>query len=79
MDRTAQAVILSHYPVNPELSLENKLYYADYKRYIEEILARQTPQSRKMFRLCRQEGRTYEETVEELGISRSLFGQCLRA
>lgn len=69
-DRHAKAEILKHYTTNGN-SLENVLHAKDYQRYLEELLAGLTPQSREVFRLCRQEAKTYDETAELLGISRN--------
>ena len=68
-DRNAKAEILRHYPTDGN-SLENALQYEEYKRYLEQLLQTLTPQSREVFRLCRNEGRTYDETAALLGISR---------
>src|SRR6202012_1932690 len=57
-DRNAKSLILKFYDTGGN-SLENLLHARDYQRYLEEILAGLTPQSREVFRLCRQEGRTY--------------------
>ena len=70
VDRNAMAEIIKHYPAEGN-SLENALHFNDYKRYLDEILATLSPQSREVFRLCRQEGRTYDETAALLGISRN--------
>lgn len=71
VDQVAKAEILKNYPAAEPRALENELEFADYKRYLEDILAKLSPQSREVFRLCRQEGRTYDETAELLGISRN--------
>jgi RNA polymerase sigma factor (sigma-70 family) len=70
LDQTAKAEILKHYPAAGN-SLENAIHSRDYKVYLDLLLSQLTPQSREIFRLCRQEGRTYEETAEILGISRN--------
>ena len=50
--------------------MESAIHARDYSRYLEELLATLTLQSREVFKLCRQEGRTYNEATELLGITR---------
>lgn len=70
VDEYAKSEILKHYPTEGS-SLENALHYADYKRYLDTLLEGLTPQSGEVFRLCRQQGKTYDEAAEMLGISRN--------
>ncbi|MFY0254058.1 RNA polymerase sigma factor [Chitinophaga sp. 30R24] len=42
----------------------------EYDRLFQEALSKMTTQRLKVFRLCRQEGHTYEEAAAMLGISR---------
>jgi len=70
VDQTAKAEILRH-TVTEGSNLENAIHFNDYKRYLDGVLATLTPQSREVFRLCRQEGKTYDEAAAELGISRN--------
>ncbi len=70
IDQVAKAEILKHYPASND-TLEGAIHDRDYKRYLETLLETLTPQSREVFKLCRQEGRTYDETAELLGISRN--------
>lgn len=69
IDNTAKSLIISNY--RPADSLEDELQAKDYLAYLQTILATLTPQSRKVFLLCRQEYKTYDEAAEILGISRS--------
>jgi len=69
-DRTAKAEILKHYSTAGN-TLENVLHSRDYLRYLDHLLDGLSPQSREVFRLCRQEGMTYDETASLLGISRN--------
>ncbi len=69
VDTTAKSVILSNYTAID--SLEEELQTKDYMEYLQSILATLTPQSREVFRLCRQEYKSYDEAAEILGISRS--------
>jgi RNA polymerase sigma factor (sigma-70 family) len=68
--RRGDSRVMGNYPFEGN-ALENAIHFNDYKRYLAELLATLTPQSREVFRLCRQEGRTYDETAELLGISRN--------
>jgi RNA polymerase sigma-70 factor (ECF subfamily) len=43
---------------------------AAYETLLEKALNKLPPQRRRVFVLCRQEGRTYEQAAAELGISR---------
>ncbi len=43
----------------------------EYDRLFHEALNQMPPQRLNVFRLCRQEGRTYDEAAEILGISRN--------
>ncbi len=69
VDKTAKAIILQSY--NPYVDLEQEISIKDYLRYIESLLEALPPQSREVFKLCRQEFKTYDEAAEILGISRN--------
>ena len=43
----------------------------EYDRLFREALERMPPQRLKVFKLCRQEGKSYEEAAEILGVSRN--------
>ncbi|MGX5816592.1 RNA polymerase sigma factor [Chitinophaga lutea] len=43
----------------------------EYERLFQEALDRMPPQRLNVFRLCRQEGRSYDEAAQILGISRN--------
>ncbi|MGN6416540.1 MAG: RNA polymerase sigma factor [Pseudobacter sp.] len=43
----------------------------EYDRLLETALESLPPQRRKVFQLCREEGKTYDETASQLGISRN--------
>ena len=70
LDRTIKAVIVSAY-VQTQSPTEDKLHADDYMLYIEKVLNTLPAQSREVFRLCRQLGKTYDEAALELGISRN--------
>ncbi|TCC99655.1 RNA polymerase sigma factor [Pedobacter hiemivivus] len=69
IDQTAKNIILSNYVLTD--SLEEDLQTKDYLEYLQTILTSLTPQNREVFRLCRQEYKSYEEAAELLGISRN--------
>jgi len=69
IDQTAKNIILSNYQLTD--SLEDDLQTKEYLAYLQTILATLTPQNREVFRLCRQEYKSYEEAAEILGISRN--------
>lgn len=69
-EQAALGIILQNYPVNlhaAEQSLEAK----DYLAFIEKVLAGLPEQTRRVFRLCRQQHKTYDEAAAVLGISRN--------
>jgi len=70
VDETAKSELLKYYPTEAN-SLENSIHTRDYKAYLEKLILGLTPQSREVFRLCRQQGKTYDEAAEILGISRN--------
>lgn len=69
VDQTAKNIILSNY--SHDESLEENLQTKDYMEYLQGLLVSLTPQSREVFRLCRQEYKSYDEAAQILGISRS--------
>lgn len=48
-----------------------KLLWQQYDEILQSAINRLPPQRQKVFRLCREEGRTYEQVADELGISRN--------
>lgn len=69
IDTTAKNVILNSYVRND--SVEEDFQTKDYLAYLQTILNKLSPQSRQVFKLCRQEYKSYDEAAEILGISRS--------
>jgi len=62
VDQHVEAEIPKHFPAEGN-SLENAIYFHDYYRQLDEILKTLAPPSREVFRLCRQEGKSYDETA----------------
>lgn len=54
---------------SPEIQDAGKL--KEYDQLLENALESLPPQRRKVFQLCREEGKTYDETASQLGISRN--------
>jgi RNA polymerase sigma-70 factor (ECF subfamily) len=50
---------------------EQMIRAKEYDRLFQEALAQMPPQRLKVFTLCRQEGKSYDEAAEILGISRN--------
>ena len=69
LDVTAKGIIVKAYKHEP--SPENQLDTKDYINYLQQLLNTLTPQSREVFRLCRQQNLSYDEAAAILGISRS--------
>ena len=48
---------------------EEEFQTAEYLRYLEMMLSQMSVRSREVFELCRENGNSYNETAEQLGIS----------
>lgn len=48
-----------------------KVLWQQYEALLQAAINRLPPQRRKVFKLCREEGKSYEQVAEELGISRN--------
>ncbi|MGV3705368.1 MAG: RNA polymerase sigma factor [Arcticibacter sp.] len=68
-EQSAMSMILSAYQADASPS-ENMLYTREYLQFIEGVLNRMPPRTVEVFRLCRQQFKTYDEAAEELGITR---------
>lgn len=69
-DTVLQEKVLEHLQFQgngPEQLVNEK----EYNRLFHEALGRLTPQRLNVFRLCRQEGKSYDEAAAILGISRN--------
>ncbi|MEO6000378.1 MAG: sigma-70 family RNA polymerase sigma factor [Chitinophagaceae bacterium] len=62
--QTRNAVTAQKAPENDLLQREDQL------NLLEEAIEKLSPQKRKVFELCKIQGKTYEETARELGISK---------
>ena len=71
-DRGLREQILAQLNALPEgFHPEQVVKSKEYDRLFHEALNHMPPQRLNVFRLCRQEGRTYDEAAEILGISRN--------
>lgn len=70
IDDAAKAEILRHYQVN-QSTMERELLTKEYLAFIQKVLNTLPPQSAKVFQLCREENKSYEEVAALLGISRN--------
>lgn len=68
-EETAMSMILSAYQGEAN-QCENMLHTREYLQFIEGVLNRMPPRTVEVFRLCRQQSKTYDEAAEELGITR---------
>lgn len=50
---------------------DTKLIWKEYEALLHEAIRQLPPQRQKVFRLCREESKSYEEVAQELGISRN--------
>ncbi len=48
-----------------------KILWQQYEEILQAAINNLSPQRKKVFRLCREEGKTYEQVANELGISRN--------
>ncbi|QNL48810.1 RNA polymerase sigma-70 factor [Olivibacter sp. SDN3] len=70
VDHTAKAEILRNYQQSHQ-NVEDALLTRDYQEYIDSVLSTLPLRTREVFRMCREQQRTYDEVAAELGISRN--------
>jgi len=66
----AQSYLLTFFDHNREM-VHDEYIYNEYMEQLNKVLESLPPRTRDVFRLCRQEGKSYEEAAEALGISRN--------
>lgn len=64
----AQSEVFSYYPQQKNI-VDDELLTEEYALFLEQVLNRLPERTRQIFRMCREEGRSYEETATALGIS----------
>jgi RNA polymerase sigma-70 factor (ECF subfamily) len=69
VEQAAMGMILSSYPVAD--NAENEHIGRDYLAFIEKVLDTLPEQTKQIFKLCRQQHKSYDEAAEILGISRN--------
>lgn len=68
VEEKAMGLLLNSY--QPSLNIvENNQHFLDYMNFIENVLADMSEQTRTVFKLCRQQYKSYNETAEILEIS----------
>ena len=67
----AKGEIARHFQDNPGF-FEDETLQRDYRLFIRRTLDSLSPRSREIFLLCREQGKTYDEVAEALGISRNV-------
>lgn len=65
-----QAQVMAELSNNCE-SAENKILWQQYEALLHNAVEQLPRQRQKVFRLCRTEGKSYDEVANELGISRN--------
>ena len=68
VENKAKSEILSHYHYQ-ENTVEDTMQTKQYFSYLNVLLKTLSPQSREVFKLCREEKNSYHEVSEKLGIS----------
>lgn len=69
-ENVAMGEMLRHYHPDQKNS-DDKLVSEDYRLFIKNVLNSLPAQTREIFRLCREEYKSYDEVAALLGISRS--------
>lgn len=70
-DRKMQEEIASLMPATDSSDAAGQLYDKEYQHLLSAAMGNLSPQRRKVFQLCRIEGKTYTEASAILGISRN--------
>lgn len=66
----AMGVVINAY-VDERSTIEEDLISKEYADYLQKVLATLPARSREIFKLCREQGKTYDEAASALGISRN--------
>lgn len=69
-EAAAKGEILKHYKEYEE-SIEDRLITQEYWQFIDNVLNSLPPQTREVFRICREENKSYDEVASILGITRN--------
>lgn len=74
-----ESLLYKKLPQPEEGSMEEELKYGHQWKILENALSSLSPQRRRVFELCKLEGKTYEETAMELRISKHTVKEYLSA
>lgn len=69
LDEKLVSSIIDNYELEPSVDL--LVFRKEYSAYIDKVLETLPQQSRVIFKMCKVEGRSYEEIAERLGISKN--------
>lgn len=70
-DNKLRKRVLDHLQTLSSYHIQDPVALKEYDQLLENALEILPPQRRKVFQLCREEGKTYDETAAQLGISRN--------
>ena len=70
-DRSLRLRLLMRFSRTPAMPEEERWQTKEYEKLLAMALSTLPPQRRKVFHLCREEGKSYEETATILSISRN--------
>jgi RNA polymerase sigma-70 factor (family 1) len=74
-DQQMKNQILQHFEGSKPGSVQNEMDFLGQEALFEEALRSLSPQRRRVFELCRQEGKSYDETAAEMGITKHTVKQ----
>jgi RNA polymerase sigma-70 factor (family 1) len=69
-ESAAKGEILRYYRHEPQTT-EDKMVSDEYRKFIKDVLDSLPVQTREVFRLCREQNKSYDEVATILGISRN--------
>ncbi len=68
-ERDLQAELLNHYPLFPSGETHTLEELQEMDNLVEQALSSLPPQRRKVYELCKRQGKSYQEAATELGIT----------
>ncbi|SEI93949.1 RNA polymerase sigma-70 factor, ECF subfamily [Dyadobacter koreensis] len=71
-DERRMSVFVSNYNESCN-GIEERMQTDEYYKFLQSVLSTLTPQTRRVFQLCRQQGMSYDEAGEAMGVSKSLI------
>jgi RNA polymerase sigma-70 factor (family 1) len=70
VDEALRMQVMQHF-TQSVADADLKILWQQYEEILQAAINNLSPQRRKVFRLCREEGKSYEQVANELGISRN--------